>query len=185
MKADETMKTNEKELFLNNVAWFNQFFSDLKQLFEKIIKQTSYEFSHGTQSFYYPKSRYTPSIPPYYFSGVGGKGYALQVFAIIDPAMLRKHQVFTNEPCLIILKHSRSDRVSFVEDYGLRIFADNQIDHAVESDGVISGTILAGEGKGTQFYGFQVSLDAFIEGKNINEVIQKEVIDVLKEAPEW
>ena len=72
-----------------------------------------------------------------------------------------------------------------MEDYALRIFADNQIDHAVESDSVVSGKFMAGEGKGSQFYAFQVSLDAFTEGQNINAVIQKEIIEVLKAAPEW
>ena len=62
---------------------------------------------------------------------------------------------------------------------------NKQITKAQINEKVISGEILAGDGKGTKYFAFQVTLDHFAAGKDINATIQSEIIDVLRELPDW
>jgi hypothetical protein len=181
------MDASDKERFQANYIWFNQFFKDLQQLLEAISKALVNEFGWKTNSknWYYEKSNYQPSIPRYYLTALGGSKVAVQIYAILDTTLLQDQPVFKNEPSLFVIVHSRPDRVLYPNDYGLRVIGNNQVLQVRHSDKVITGEILAGEGKGTQYFSFQVSLDAFRIGNEINKVIQEEIVNVLRELPEW
>ncbi len=86
---------------------------------------------------------------------------------------------------MIIVKHSRIDKILWTDDYGLRIIRNKQISMTQINEKIISGEILAGEGKGTKYYAFQVTLDHFAAGKDINAAIRTEIIDVLRATPDW
>jgi len=88
------MDAQDKERFVSNVTWFNRFFEDLKLLFERIAKALENEFSWSERGYYYPKSNNQPSIPAYYFMGLGGESFAVQVYAVLDLSL------FENNPYL-------------------------------------------------------------------------------------
>ena len=181
------MDANEKELFRKNFIWFNQFFSDLKQLLDAISNSLVSEFKLGIRNnhWYYPKLQYQPTLPSYYFIALGNEAFVAQIYAILDSELLKKQAAFKNEPCIIVVKHSRTDKVLWSDEYGLRIISNKQISQNQVNERVIAGEILTGESKGTKYFAFQVTLDHFAAGKDINATIQSEIIDVLRELPDW
>jgi hypothetical protein len=178
------MYEQDKERLVANVNWFNQFFGDLKQLLQAIAKRLSNEFSLSSGSFYYPKSDYTPSIPSFYAIRQKGGSFAVQVYCILNPNLLEDQSAFIPEPSLVIVKHSRGDRALSLSDYGMRVIRNDLVELTGRGK-MISGTILGGEGKGTRFHAFQVPLDPFIGNQNVDEVIRKEIIDMLRQMPDW
>ena len=181
------MDAKEKEIFQKNFVWFNHFFDDLGQLLEEISNNLAGKLKLATsnKNWYYPKSNYQPTIPSYYVTALSNKEFVVQVYAILDTDLIKDQTAFNPEPSLIIVKHSRVDRVLYLEEYGLLVIRNKQITKAQINEKVISGEILAGDGKGTKFFAFQVSLDHFTAGKNINAAINTEIIDILRELPDW
>jgi hypothetical protein len=179
------MNDSDKKRFLTNVKWFNEFFEDLKSLFEVLGKSLSNEFSVNTTLFYYPKLNFQPTIPPYYMMGMSGEDFAVQVFAVLDPSDLENHPTLKAEPSLVIVKHSRGDRSAYVRDYGLKVIRgkDIEIDQTTE-DGikVFSGIIVANQ---TKFGAFQLELSKFGAGQDIDKTIREEVSQALNRLPSW
>ena len=181
------MDASDKEKFQDNYIWFNQFFKDLQQLLEAISKALVNEFGWemNSKNWYYEKSNYQPTIPRYYMTALGSSKIAIQLYAILDTMLVQDHPAYENEPSLIVVVLSRPDRVLWPNDYGLNVISNDQVTQVRYNEKVIAGEIRGGEGKGTQYASFQVKLDAFIIGNEINKVIQKEIVDVLHDLPDW
>jgi hypothetical protein len=179
------MNTQDKERLIANITWFNEFFSDLKALFEMIAKSLSAEFPElAEQGFYYPKSNDRLSIPPYFIIGLGDQSFAIQVFLLLDITMVEDQPAFAPEPSLIVVKHSRGDKYLWADNYGIRVMRNSQIKVTTQGQ-VLSGEIAGGEGKGTRFHAFQVFLDPFVESGDTNEAIQTEIVGKLRALPDW
>ena len=181
------MNTSDQEKFQKNYIWFNQFFGDLKQLMDKISSNLISNFKLGKKnvSFYYPKLNAQPTIPPYIVTALGNKAFVVQVFAVMEITLFPEQNFFKRELSLIIVKHSRIDKVLWPEDYGIRIIKNKQVSLNQLTERVISGEILTGDSRDTKYFAFQVSLDHFGMGKDINAAIQSEIIDVMRELPDW
>jgi hypothetical protein len=178
------MDKTDQERFLQNVGWFNQFFDDLRLLFEKIAKALSNEFTPPEQNgYYYPKSNAQPSIPAYYLTGMGWKPFAVQVFAILDPTLLENNPNFEFKPSLIVLKHSRGDGYLWVQDLGLQVIRNDQIELTERDGGVISGKTKGNEP--TSFHAFQILFNEFTRGQDVEQVIQEAVVEVMRELRDW
>jgi hypothetical protein len=181
------MDPTDQERFQANYLWFNQFFDDLHQLLDTIAKALVKEFAweHESSAWYYGKALYKPSLPPYYVTALRSSNCALQVYAVLDPTLMEHQTAFKNEPSLVIVKHSRSDRVLWLENYGLRVIWNSQISQTWFNKKVITGEILVGEGQGTRYYAFQVPLVVFAPGTDTKAQIRKEIVEVLGELPDW
>lgn len=172
------MKGQDKYRFTTNLAWFNRFFEDLKELLDKISGALEIAFPVRNVGIYYPKFKHQPSIPPYYLAGMGGDKFAVQVFAVIDPDIMVDQPAFANEPSLVVVKHSQGDKGLWPEDFGLRVLTNDRIQQTQATEKIIQG-VIKGDSD-TVFTAFQVPLDHFMEGKDINAAIEKEIVDVLK-----
>ena len=181
------MNTDDKGRFRANYLWFNQFFDDLQQLLETISKACVSTFGWETdnKNWYYGKANYKPSLPPYYVTALSGGTFAVQIYAVLDTTILENQPAFKDELSLVIVKHSRADRVLWMDNYGLRIMGKRDITQARFIEKVITGEFLAGEGQGANYYAFQVPLDVFTSGIETNAIIQTEILDVLAELPDW
>jgi len=154
---------------------------------ESISSSLVSDFSLDSKNvgWYYSKLNSQPTIPPYYVTAISNKSYVIQIYAVIDITLMQDQPAFTKQPSLVIVKHSRADRGLYLEEYGLRIIKNKGITQIRKNEKVISGEILAGEGKGTQYYAFQVTLDHFAAGNDISTAIQTEIVNVLRELPDW
>ena len=181
------MDTDDKEKFRKNYIWFNQFFGDLRQLMTAISKRLASEFglAKSDKSWYYEKPDYQPRIPPYYLTALGGTASVVQIFAVLDETLLEEQRAFKHEPSLIVVKHSRTNRVLYSADYGLRIIGNKGITQAQTNEKVIAGDFRAGDGKGAKYFAFQATLDHFAAGNDIDAAIRTEIIDVLRDLPDW
>ena len=179
------MKAKDVQRLAENYAWFNQFFSDLQSLMEKIAEATSEIYDYSAKDFYYPKSNGLPYIPVYYMMGLGGKGkaYALQIFAVIDPEIITVRKGFVGEPSFIVVKHSRPERYLYLSNYGERVIWNEKIEVTSSKQGVTSGIFSEGASKGDRFQAFQVTFDSYIGTSNTKHAIQHEFVNVLKKLP--
>ena len=173
------------ERFAKNYAWFNEFFADLKSLFEKVNAALSKAYPSVTEMlFYYPKSTSVPGLPPYYVLCRGGKEIAIQVYAILDATGLEIQNDFERALSFVVVEHSKGDRWGYVEDYGLAIIGSPQKGQK-KSSGVISGVIAKGGAKGTYFHAFQVPLACFIGSGSVDMTIKEQIVDRLTALPKW
>ncbi len=176
------MDAQEQARFTANWTWFNDFFSGLKQLFDKTARLLRSEFGLSAPKFYhYPQPRTQPGLPQYYIMGLGGERFAVQVFAVLDLTLLENQVEFVAEPSLVIVKHSRGDKALYLQDYGLRVIRGDGLADFRNEDGWVSGLILASK---TRFQAFQVPFDAFAAGKDVEAAIRESVVEVLKRMPE-
>ena len=176
------MDQEDKQRFLDNVQWFNDFFDDLHHLLTAISEALIRESMATKRSlWYYQKSRHIPKIPKYYLLAMSAQDSAIQVFAVLDPDILKRQPAFINEPSMILIKHSRSDKVGYINDFGLRIIRNSAVAQEVLSEGIISGEISGGSGVGTKFLAFQVPFDEFSENKDPARVIENRIVKVFKE----
>jgi hypothetical protein len=173
--------------FLENFHWFNLFFRDVRQLIDEIHNTLKSElgFRILNRGWYYGKSNHMPSLPPYWLRASSEVGFALQIFLVLDTSMLEAHPFFTNDLSLIFVKHDRSDRLLYPDDYGLRVIKNKDITHNIFEHKHISGEIIRSQGVSNKYQAFQVPLSAFTVGKDIHQVIMDEIVSVFKELPSW
>lgn len=169
--------------YKTNYTWFNRFLNDVKQLLDKIAESLSPEYSLATTSFYYPKSNYVPSIPPYLLMGMGGRRSALQIYAIFDLEIIRDDDIFVTEPSLILVRHSREDKILWADDYGLKVIKSKTNAIIDEENGVISGQI-SGKAE-ANFHAFQVPFSYFTGDQSTEKLVQTKIVDVLLNLPDW
>ena len=143
-------------------------------------------YTIANRGWYYYKPDNEPAIPPYWVTGISEDGFALQIFLILDVSLLDKHPNFTKELSLVLVKHSRSDKSGYFNDYGMRVVVQNsRIINRREHNKFISGEISRSKGTATKFQAFQVPLSAFTNSKEIQNVIQDEIVAVLRDMPGW
>lgn len=177
------MQNEDQQKFVENLAWFNQFFDGLYQLFEKAAKLLSgNDWPDKRPLYYYPRSNFKPAIPPYYMMGIGLSGYAIQIFAILDPSLINSRSGFKTEISLIVVKHSREDKFGYVDEYGLNVIQHRSIQSASHKNNLFSGMILK---HNTYFHAFQVPLDVFTEGRNMDNVIQAQIVEPTLQLLDW
>lgn len=180
------IQTADRDRFTANYAWFNQFFVDMKQLFERIqsnLLQAGLILPKDI--FYYPFAQRTPSLPGFYGMGLGGVAIAVQVFAIFDPMMLQHHTgtFDRDEPSLIVVKHGRGDKYDKLYNYGLKVVERQGLADVEYNREIFSGRILTGTG--IPFAAFQVPLKYFLEGQDINRQINEHIVEVIRGLPDW
>ena len=177
------MDVDDKQKFIANTIWFNQFFDDLHQLLKKISRSLFTEFPVLTKELYYQRYyRDKPSIPSYYVLGQGGESYAIQIYVIIDPKLLDNQHIFKPDPSFIIVKHSRGAKYTYFQDFGIRVIKNEGIDTKKYENGILSGKIAKNE---TYFHAFQIFFDIFTQGQNIENAIQTQIIEKIKMLPDW
>jgi len=173
-----------RKLFEENMQWFNMFFKDLKTLYDNIstalINQVDLE--EGRHFYYYAKPN-LPSIPDYYVMGMRKKPeFAIQVYVILEPKMIKNPDFKYKEPSFIIVKHSRPDRMAHYSGFGNRVIYGNvKISNKYPS--IVSGEILGRDP--AQFHAFQVLLDPFINNPNPEPVIDSEIVKKLLDLENW
>ena len=176
------MKTDDVQRFLENVAWFNHFFEDVGQLFEKIRKALEHQFVLTDKSLlYYPKYAYQPSIPPYSMLGLAGDDCAFQIFAVFSPVEIEATN-FTGEPSFFVVKHADADKYNWVEELGMAVIRGQGIDIHLNDEKVASGKILKHD---CRFYAYQLSFDEFLEGQDIDRTIHEQIVQRVHAFPGW
>jgi hypothetical protein len=176
---------DEKQRLLENSTWYNEFLDGLHQILAKTATALVDEYDRKKRIFYYPKANDKPKLPSYYMIGLGGVS-AVQVYFVLDPQLVEDQPAFLAEPSFIVVKHTRGERYGYVLDYGIRILSNNGVACATSNVGgkaILTGELLAGEGKGAKFHAFQVLLDPFIAQQDLNKVIEDQIVGVLKSLP--
>lgn len=176
------MNDQDRARFEENMKWFNQFFGDIKQLFEYIAESLPVEFmpndfTLSSSNFYYPRQNYGPSIPPYYVLMLGGKHYALQVMAIFDHELISGQSPFVSEPSIIVVLHSLAKKSGWIRDYAENVIRNRRIEITEDRGGKLEGYIQVKAP--AQFFAFQVSFDRFSGEENAPEAILEHIIDPL------
>jgi hypothetical protein len=171
-----------------SIEWFNLFFDDLQRLLQRIATAVSKEFNLPEKKTYYPKPADWPSIPSYCLMGIGGKdSFAVQIYAVLNPALLENNLAFDHEVSFIVVEHPDGENYLRPDGYGMRVIYNQIEQSAIENlaagSQFLSGRIGSGKRNGTPFRAFQVPLEAFVAGQDINAAIQTRIIDVLKQLP--
>lgn len=176
------MNAQDQKTFYANVEWFNDFFTDLHNLFKKVAKHLEQPFGLTDVGFYYEKSNFTPGIPPYYVMALGNKkDLAVQVFAVLDPEVLdRQGRLLFAEPSFVFVAHAEGSKGMYFDDYGLSVMGGRQIrvDEPAER-GAFTGSLRV-SGKDIPFSAFQILLGKFGEAKTLNSVLDALVVPRLR-----
>ena len=174
------MEKDIAENFFNNVEWFNNFFSDIGQIFKTLSDKIKKEFKLDQELQYYSKLMHQPSIPDYYCLLIGGNN-SVQIFVNLTRDLLENHPYFVNEPSIIVVIH-KHPRYDWVDDLGLNVLKNHNININRSKAGINSGEIKFKSSEDTlPFKAFQVRLDHFKSGENLEEIIDKNVISKLKD----
>ena len=175
------MNQEDLERFEANCEWFNHFFSDLKQLFDRIAQIQANAFEVQSTGYYYPKQNFVPGIPSYYIMAQGAGSFSIQVIAVFDPAEFKNQPHFKAEASLVIIKHSRGDKSLWPDEYGMRVIRNDGVTVEKLEEGVIAGLISSR----THYQAFQIPFSKFAAGTDINKAIETEIIQVLKRLPQF
>lgn len=172
----------KSELFYETVKWFDDFFYDLKQLFDKISAILEKEFEFNNKSFYYYKPNEQPEIPAGYFLLLGGeKTFGIQItFIFAKEEIINKN--FSIEPSLIIILHNCDNYKEHWVSWN--IINNKNITKINVNDGIISGVL--GWETEVEFNAFQVPLDLFLkyEDEIVKEKIVSKIHGILEINPE-
>jgi hypothetical protein len=181
------MMPEEQVRYQENRQWFNQFFNDVRQLIIEIHQTLAGElgFKNSNRGWYYEKSNHVPSLPPYWLIATAETGFALQIYVILDTTYISPHPLFTPDLSLIFIKHDRSDRTLYSDEYGKKVLKNNGITHHIVQNIYMSGDILRSEPPHTKYHAFQVPLSAFTTGRDIHQAILDEIVSVIRELPDW
>ena len=150
---DETTSQN----FFSNVRWFNEFFLNMKILFDKISNVIEKETYYNDKWIYYYKPTIYPSIPSTYFLGMEGEGQLkLQIIALFDDEFVKNSYLSISEPSIMIIQHDNEDNSEYI---GWNILENKAINKIKEEDGLVSGILEWGDG--IEFRSFLLPLDLF------------------------
>jgi hypothetical protein len=180
---------DDQTRLVGNIQWFNQFFDDVYRLFQRIATALRKELALSNSGFFYYRPNNLPQVPPYYVVGIGGDDtFAVQVILVLDVALLENQPAFEPKVSFIVVKHPVGKHYLHLDGYGMRIIR-NQVERAPispsdEARPFISGRIAEGGRKGTPFQAFQVPIEAFVVGQNVDEAIQTRIVDLLKQLPD-
>lgn len=172
------MNIEDRDRFVQNREWFNGFFAGVKQIFERSSDMLSSELGLPNRGFYYPKTNFVPSLPPYYFVGLGGDNVALQIVAVFDPTIVRR-PFFNAEPSLFVVEHTDGGRHLYFDRYAGYVLGSGRLEEVSEGDGVLTGQIPGG----ARFHAFQIVLDYFMSGQDVDAEIKQAIVDKVRSLP--
>jgi hypothetical protein len=173
------MEKEQAEIFFQNVKWFNNFFVDLKTLFDKISNIVEKEMEYSEKSFYYYKSNDRPSIPSTFFCYLGGEGKrGIQLVAVLNNDDVTNKTFAIKEPTLFVVLHN-CDNVTngWVS---LSILQGKDIKQIAEVNNVISGII--GMKPDVNFWLFKLPLDLFSEYED--KIVTDHIISPIRLLPQ-
>lgn len=178
------MNEQDQARFVENVAWFNEFFGGLRQLYGIVVETlpTGFfpeGFTLKATNFYFPRRNSSPSIPPYYVLMAGGKRYALQILTVLDPTQFANSGRFAAVPSVVVILHSQADRYGYITDYALRVIGNRGIEIVGQADEKLWGKIKAK--RPADFFSFQVSLDRFSADQNSHDAVRAHIVDPIIE----
>ncbi len=172
------MEKETAERFFQNIKWLNDFFSDLRNLFDKISSIIEKELGYSEKSYYYYKSNDMPSIPSGYFLLLSGEGkLGLQITAVFDKEKVTNNKFFFNEPTIIVVLHNWRVNDTNTTWITWNIVEGKNIKEIDEDGGLISGIFDASQ---IEFYAFQVSLDMFSEYKD--QTVKEQIVARINEV---
>jgi len=170
----------EKELserFFHNVKWFNDFFSDLKTLFDRISTIIEKELGYSEKSYYYYKPSDRPSIPSAYFVFLSGEGkLRLQLVAILHREYITNKKIMVNEPTIFVVLHNWKEYNNSWITWN--ILEGKNIKQINEDNDLISG-ILSWETE-IVFHAFQIPLDLFSKYKD--QTVKEQIVSRINEV---
>jgi hypothetical protein len=178
------MRDRDKSRFHDNITWFNQFFDGIRQIYEHIVDLLPAEFFHedfvfNSSSFYFPRHKAAPSMPPYYALMLEGRMYALQVVSVIDANLFAQSGPFIIEPSMITIIHNQTDKFGWINDFALNVIKNQNVELTSKVHGTMRGKIKAKFP--ADFFAFQVQYDKFSENKNPREAVRQYLVDPIIE----
>lgn len=179
------MNDEVQSRFVANVKWFGQFFGGIRQLYGIVVESLPAEFfpegfKLKSTNFYFPRQNWAPSIPPYYVLMVGGRQFALQILAVLDPDEFGQPGLFIAEPSLVVVLHSQANRYGYISDYALRVIGNRGIEIAQQADNnKYRGKINAKPP--ADFFSFQVPFDKFSTNQNSRNAVREYIADPIIE----
>jgi hypothetical protein len=103
----------------------------------------------------------------------------LPVLAIFNPEQFGKSSLFTAEPSIVVVLHSRADRYGYIAEYALRVIENRGIEIAQQADGKVWGKISAK--LPADFFSFQVSFDKFSANENSRDAVREHIVEPIIE----
>jgi hypothetical protein len=109
------MDAGTAESFYYNYHWFNQFFNDLKTLFEKLAETIGENTEYTDSRLYYYKADQTPQIPSFYYLLMGGTNLDfLQLIAVLDDNIVQNIHLKMKEPSIVVISHQYEDNPNWL-----------------------------------------------------------------------
>lgn len=178
------MNEQDQARFVENAAWFNEFFGGLRQLYGIVVETLPVGFFPDgfvlkATNFYFPKQNSSPSIPPYYALMVPGERHALQILAVCDPAQFGTLGLFAAEPSIVAVLHSQPSRYSHITDYALRVVGNRGIEIYGQVGGGFCGKTNAKVP--ADFFSFQVAFDRFSVDQDPHDAVSTHIVGPIAE----
>ena len=115
------MEAGTAESFYYNYHWFNQFFNDLKTLFEKLAETIGENTGYTNSRLYYYKADQTPQIPSLYYLLMEGKNIDhLQLIAVLDDNVVQNSTLQMKEPSIVVISHQYEENPNWLGSYILQ-----------------------------------------------------------------
>lgn len=173
------MKKETAERFFQNLKWFNDFFSDLRNLFDKIASMIEKELGYNESYYYYSKFKDMPSIPSEYFLLFRGEEkLGLQIVAIFDRDKVTNNRFQVNEPAILVVLHNcKPDNYTWIT-WNILEGKSKNIREISEDGGLVSG-ILSWSPE-VSFDAFLVPLELFSEYKD--QTVKEQIISRINQV---
>ncbi len=169
------MDQDTVETFFANVKWFNNFFADMRTLFDKISNVFEKNTDYTNKYLYYHKPDQTLSIPATYFLGMDGEGtLKLQIIAIFDIEFVKNKYFEIREPSIVVLQHDYDE--NNLHHIGWNILENKYIKEIEKANELISGILDWREG--INFTAFVLPIDLFI--KYEDKIVRDKIINKLR-----
>jgi len=173
------MDSETAETFFYNVRWFNNFFNDMKSLFDKLGDEIEKNANCSDRWIYYYKPGQFPQIPSTYFlamqhnEAIKNEGlHHLQIIGVFDDQYIKNEHLKIHEPSLIVIQHDYRDNSTWI---GNNILQDYSTKDVVKEVDYIIG-ILDSDPK-IRFRSFIIPLEKFSEYKE--KTVYEELISKL------
>ncbi|MBI5651499.1 MAG: hypothetical protein HZC40_13815 [Chloroflexi bacterium] len=175
------MNEQDTKRFNENFAWFNRFFSDLKQIFEIAFNAIPQKYlSEAPEAeFYHTTTKKRLTMPEFCAGGIEGKRWALQIYAIFDQNLFAKPNTFLEQPSIIVFLHSHPDKYGYFWGNAHKVvtqFKATEFPH--RGNAGIKGR--ANINPEADFFAFQVLFDKLSSNDAVKEHIANPIIAFLE-----
>ena len=171
------MNADERETFVRNRAWFNEFFDGVKQLFERAADLLSSEWALPF-AVYLIRRRTSSQAASVLHPGARGRGIRGSRGNAIDPTLILRPS-FVPEPSFVVVKHADGDRHLYFTDYAEYVLGSGPLIEAAEQGATLSGRI---PGR-ARFHAFQVGFEHFASGRDLHLELEGTVVQRLRSLP--